>query len=194
MGSGTGLLWRSGRLVGELHFVGGGEALLFIDGAALAGGVERGDADIVAAGLIEADLDQLPSQSAAAIVRIDEDVEDVAALRGGGIARVRRPVQDEQAGGGDGSGVGGDDPPGIAAVGETGKEPRLEVAGHLVERAAVRGAHPLEHGATMGGDQGCVRRGGEAGFEHEAIITPRRGRSFARLRRVDPVCGFYGLE
>src|ERR1700678_345373 len=75
------------------HFVGGAEAEGFVDAASGVRAVQGYDAKIAAMGISHADLDQRLCQAAPAVARLDEDVEQVAAVFAGRVEGVGRPIE-----------------------------------------------------------------------------------------------------
>jgi hypothetical protein len=84
------------QLIPELHFVGGREAEGFVKRPALNGSVQGDNGDIAAAGFGKAQLDERASQAAASVLRLDKEVEDVAALRAAGVESMRGPIQKQR--------------------------------------------------------------------------------------------------
>lgn len=166
----TGLWLRGEVRNAEEHFVGGFESEVFVKGGAFAGGMEGNDADVEAAGLIDAEFDQETTQAATAVCGIDEDVEEIGAGFAGGIEGMRRPVEEQHAGGGSGILMVGRDPAEVFAGFDHAPGPRLGGAAQSIEEGFVEAAHGGEHGAPVGGDEGGIVGRGGAGFEHGGSI------------------------
>jgi hypothetical protein len=67
--------------------------------------VQRHDPQAAAMRFGQAQVDQGVGQAAFAVLGLHEDIEHVAAMLAGGVERVGRPVEHQQAGGGDGAAV-----------------------------------------------------------------------------------------
>src|ERR1700722_17691507 len=87
-----------------------------------------------------------------------------------GVEGVRRPVEDEQAGGGYGTAIVAGDPAGVFAFDDHARDPRLEAVAHGVADGLAVAAHGGEHGLAVGGDKGSIGGGGGAGFQHGGSI------------------------
>jgi hypothetical protein len=95
----------------------------------------------------------------------------------GGVERVRRPVEHQQTGGGDGAGVVFRDPAGIFAFDDHAVHPGLEVAAHGVEDGFLGAAHGGKHGSPVSGDECGIGRGDCACLQHAVQYNHlRRGR------------------
>ena len=117
-------------------------------------------------GFVQAKLNQLPRQTPAPMLGVNIDVDNVAASVLDGVKRMRRRINQLHACSGNGVAVVLDDPAKVLAGGEPLRNPRLEVAGHLIEHAFLGPTHLGKHGAAMRGDQGGVLRCGCASLLH----------------------------
>ena len=118
------------------------------------------DADAAAEGFGESELDEVAGQMAAAIFRLDVDVQEVAAGIVSRIEGMRRPVEEEEAGSGDYFAVVFGEPAEVAAVGDGLRDPRLVRLGHELENLIVAAAGIDKHAAAMMRDERSV--GGES--------------------------------
>src|SRR5580692_7938378 len=151
----------------EHHFAGGMETQLFIDGPAGVGAMQRNHANAALACFGEAALDERMGEAALAKLRLDEDVEQIAALIVSGMERVGRPVNDKKPCRTGSAPAVFDDPTEIPAISDPFLDPRLKSAAHGAEEIVLRIGHGGEHGAAVRGDErGVGLRGGACG-RHE---------------------------
>jgi hypothetical protein len=80
--------------------------------------MESDDTDAAAASFGEGEIDEVAGEAAAAMIRFDVDVEEIAAGCRTRVKRMRRPVKDEQAGAGDDGSVVLGEPAEVAAAGD----------------------------------------------------------------------------
>jgi hypothetical protein len=83
------------------HFIGWAEAVALVKRLAGIRRMERHHTDFLPASLGKCLVDQLTGQPLAAVLRFDVDIQQVAALILARVQRVRRPVENHQAGAGD---------------------------------------------------------------------------------------------
>lgn len=129
--------------------------------------MQGNNADAAATGLRERKLDQIAGEMAAAIIRLDVDVEEVAASRGAWIEGVRRPVEQEQPRSRHDLAIVFGEPAKIAAVGNGLCDPRLVGLRHELEDLIVAASGIDKHAATMTGDERSVGRRRQPGFQHD---------------------------
>lgn len=104
-------------------------------------------------GFCQAKVYQCMRQAAFAVIRLDKDVQQVAALHSSGVEGVRRPVQHQDAGGGYGAAILFGDPARVFACADHALHPGLKVAAHGVEDRLLGPSHGGEHCAPVGGDK-----------------------------------------
>ncbi len=134
--------------------------------------MEGDDANFAAAGFGKGEFDELAGELFAAVFRLDVDVEQVAAMGGARIERVRGPVEDHEAGSGNGAVSVKGKPADVLAVFDGLGDPRLEVAGHDVDDLIVGAACVDEHATAMMGDEGSIGGRGRSGFQHGEKYKP----------------------
>lgn len=148
------------------HLVGTTEAVAFVEWASGLGGVEGDDADFTAAGFGKSEFDEMAGELFAAVFRLDIDIEQVGALGGTRVERMRRPVEDHESRSGDNTVSVAGKPADVFAVLDGFGDPRLEVADHDVEDLVVGAAGIDKHAAAVMGDEGSVGGPGRSGFQH----------------------------
>ncbi len=156
--------------LGQEHFVGAAKAERFVERAALAGRVEGDDAQVAAARFGQAEPEEFASQAAAALVRLDEHIQDVRARLALRIQRMGRPVHDHQARRCNGLLVVEKNPAEILALSDHAGGPWFGGPLHRIEGGVVISAHGGEHGTPVAGDEGGIGRGRRTGFEHGVSI------------------------
>lgn len=148
------------------HFIGAAEAVAFVQASSGFGGVQRDDANLAAARLSKGKLDELAGELFPAVVRLHINIQQVAALGGAGIERVRRPVEKHESGSGDHAAVVAGEPADVFAVCDGLGDPGFKVAGHDVEHLIIRAPGVDKHAPAMMGDKAGVCRGCRSGFQH----------------------------
>lgn len=153
------------------HFVGATEAIALIEAAGFVGGVEGDDADFPAAGLGKSEFDELAGELFATVFRLNIDVEQVAAMGGARVERMRGPVEDHESGAGDDAVSVAGEPADVEAVLDGFCDPGLEVAGHDVEDLIVGASGVDEHAAAVMGYERGIGGCGPSGFQHGKKYT-----------------------
>jgi tRNA(Ile)-lysidine synthase len=129
--------------------------------------VQGNDADAATAGLRKREFNEIAGESASAIVLLDVNVEEVAAVGGARIEGMRRPVKQKQARPGDNLPVVLGEPAEIAVVGDGLCDPRLVGLRHELEHLIVAASGIDKHAATMTGDERSVGGRRQPGFQHD---------------------------
>src|SRR6185503_19340402 len=97
------------------------------------GGVQRDDTDTFAARFGHALLRESASQAAPAILRLDKEIQHIAAMLALRIQNVRSPIEHHQASRGDGAIAIACDPSGVFALAQHALDPWLKFRAHRVE-------------------------------------------------------------
>src|ERR1700734_1931192 len=119
------------------HLAGRVEAELLIHGPAGIGAMQRDDGNAARVRFSQTLLDEIVRQAAPAELRIDVDIQQIAALAGPGMEWVRRPVNDQQPGRACDAQILFCDPAQIASLADPLAYPRLKGAAHGVEDCVV---------------------------------------------------------
>jgi len=172
-------LWFDGLDVE--HLIRAAEAVALVEAASGFGGVKGDDADFAAAGFGEREFDELAGEFLAAVLRLDVDVEQVSALGGARVERVRCPVEEHEPGSGDHAVSVAGEPADVFAVLDGPGHPGLEIAGHDVEDLIVGASSVDEHAAAMMSDEAGVCSGCRSGFQHGEKYSQPEGRE-VRIR------------
>jgi len=128
--------------------------------------VEGDDTNAALAGFGQGPFDQVAGQLAAPVFRFHIDVEQISAMGGSGVERVRRPVVDHESGSGNHAVSVAGKPAYVLPILNRLGHPRLEVASHDVKNLVVGAAGIHKHAATVMGDELRVSRSRDSGFQH----------------------------
>lgn len=129
--------------------------------------MQSDDADATAASLGEGEIDEVAGESAAAVFGLDVNIEQIAARSGSRVERMRRPVEQEQAGAADNLAVVFAEPAKVFAIGDGLGDPRLVGLGHNIEDLIVAAAGVNEHAAAVVRDERSVVGCRRPGLQHE---------------------------
>ncbi len=149
------------------HLVGGAEAVALIESAASVGRMQCDDVDAAAAGLRQGKLDQMARNVLSAVLGLDVDIQQIAAMLRGGIERMGRPIEHHQSAAADHlARIIEREPAHVIAGLQLLRHPGLKVLRHHVEDAIVDAARVHKHAPAMVGDDGGVGGSSGAGSGH----------------------------
>jgi hypothetical protein len=148
------------------HLVGGAKTDRFIEAPAFFGGMQSHHADTATACFSKGKFNQFAGQMAAAILRLNVDIQQIAAQGGTRIERMWRPVEQQQAGAGNHIPLVFGKPAKIALVGYCLGDPRFVGLSHQLENLIVAAAGIDKHAATMASNERSIGGGRQPGLQH----------------------------
>lgn len=157
------------------HFICLSKAIALVELSSRLGGVEGDHPDASTAGFGECILDQMAGQPLAPVFGFNIDVQKVASLRGAGIERVRRPVEEHQTGSGNDLVSIAGEPAEIFPVSDGLGDPGLEIAIHDVEDLVIGASGIYKHAMPVISDELCISRGRRSCFQHDESISLEDG-------------------